>query len=262
TLRQGRFPERHVRWLERRSYYELYPFTAPIWGRRYELNVSPEGLDTFTTRMAQGAVTREDNEGRFRLLAAWGVGRVLLNHRLKTMPSRAWLVATLPSFGQTLYIFEVRDRAPEAFLARRVFRGPHLQAGYDRMTDPGFDPKGDVFIFGKAGPPQILGGGTARILRRGPESYEIEADVRPGGAVLVLQRANLLFKATVDGRPAEIFTANTHRIGVRLSEGRHTVRFFIDRRPFHLSLAGAAVGLLLLPGLVWWGKRIRYRSLP
>jgi hypothetical protein len=255
TLRQGRFPERHVRWLERRSYSELYPFTAPIWGRRYELNVSPEGLDTFTTRMAQGAVGRETVEDRFRLLAAWGVGRVLLNHRLPNVPPRAWLVATLPSFGQTLYIFEVRDRAPEAFLARRVFRGPHLQAGYDRMTDPGFDPKSDVFLFGKAGQPEILGGGTARILRRGPESYEIETDVQPGGAVLVLQRADLLFKATVDGRPAEVLTANTHRIGVRLPAGRHTVRFFIDRRPFHLSLAGSALGLLLLPALAWWGKR-------
>ena len=262
TLRQGKFPQQHVRWLERRSYFELYPFTAPIWGRRYELNVSPEGLDTFGTRMAQGAMGREDNDGRFRLLAAWGVGRVLLNHRLQPVPSRAWLVATLPSFGQTLYIFEVRDRAPEAFLARRIFRGPHLQAGYDRMTDPGFDAKNDVFLFGKGRSPEILGGGTARILRRGPESYEIEANVRPGGAILVLQRAHLLFKATVDGRPAEILTANTHRIGVRLPAGRHTVRFFIDRRPFHRSLAGAAIGLLLLPGLVWWEKRVRYPPLP
>lgn len=255
SLRQGRFPEQHIRWLERRSYYELYPFTGSIWRRRYELNVSPEGLDTFLTRMAQGAVTRADNEKRLRYLAAWGIDRLLLNHRLDPQPARARLIATLPSFGQKLYIYEVDGRTPEAFLARRIFRGPHLQAGYDRMAEPGFDPQNDVFLFGKAGPPQTVGGGTARILRRGPESYTIEAVARKGGGILVLQRANLLFKATLDGRPAEVFTTNTHRIGVKVPEGRHTVRFYIDRRPLHRSLAGAAGAFLLLPALVWWGKR-------
>ena len=255
TLRQGRFPEQHIRWLERRSFYELYGFSGPIWRRRYELNVSPEGLDTFLTRMAQGAVTRADNEKRLRLLAAWGIGRLLLNHPLNPAPARARLLTTIPSFGQTLYIYEVADRAPEVFVARRIFRGPHLQAGYDRLTEPGFDPQNDVFLFGKEGPPQVLGGGTARILRRGPESYEVEAVAEKGGGLLVLQRANLLFQATVDGRPAEVVTANTHRIGVQIPEGRHTVRFGIDRRPFHRSLAGAAVAVFLLPVLVWWGRR-------
>ena len=47
TLREGRFPETRTRWLERRSFYELYPFSGPVWGRRYELNTSPEGLDTY-----------------------------------------------------------------------------------------------------------------------------------------------------------------------------------------------------------------------
>src|SRR6185295_11081126 len=32
TLRQGRFPEPHTRWLERRSFFELYPFSGPVWG--------------------------------------------------------------------------------------------------------------------------------------------------------------------------------------------------------------------------------------
>jgi hypothetical protein len=255
TLRQGNFPEPHHRWMERRSFFELYPFTAPIWGRRYELNVSPEGLDTFLTRMSQGAVKRADNAARLRLLAAWGIGRLLLNHPLDPLPPHARLLATVPSFGQTLYIYEVTGRAPEVFLARRVFEGPHLQAVFDRLTGPDFDPATDAVIFGDDPGPRLRGGGTARIVKRAPEFFEIEAQAGPGGSLLVLQRANLLYQATLDGRPTPVLTANAHRIGVEVPPGRHTLRLTIDRRPLYRSLAGAAVGLLLLPALAWWGGR-------
>ena len=62
-----------------------------------------------------------------------------------------------------------------------------------------------------------------------------------------------------DGRPAEIYTANGYRMAVDVPQGRHQVRFWIDRRPLHRALAGALAGLLLLmlPGLAWWGRRGR-----
>ena len=50
TLKQGDFPDPGMRWMERRAFYELYPFTGSMWGRRYELNSSAEGLDTFLAR--------------------------------------------------------------------------------------------------------------------------------------------------------------------------------------------------------------------
>jgi hypothetical protein len=59
SLRQGNFPEMHTRWLERRSFYELYPFTGPVWGRRYELNTSPEGLDTYLAGSGRGPARQE-----------------------------------------------------------------------------------------------------------------------------------------------------------------------------------------------------------
>jgi hypothetical protein len=253
-LRQGTFPTADFRWVERRSFYEMYPFTAPLWHRRFELNVSPEGLDTFLTRMAQGAVKRAGDKERMRLLAAWGIGRLVLNHPLEPVSSHARLLATIPSSGRELFVFEVTDRAPEVFLAQRVFRAENLEEAYKRMTGPGFDPRTDAVLFGK-GMPRTTAGGTARITRREPETFEIVTDAGADGALLVLQRADLLFKATVDGRPAPVVTANAHRIGVEVPPGRHTVRLFLDRRPLHRSLAGALVGLLLLPVLVWWGRR-------
>ncbi len=261
TLRKGRFPEPHTRWLERRSFFELYPFSGPLWGRRYELNSSPEGLDTFLVRLAQSSVKAAKNPERVRMLAAWGVGRLLLNHPLEPLEPldpvspHARLIKTIPSFGQKLYIYEVTDRAPEIFLARRIFREPDPRSAYRRLTDSGFDPRTDAVLPGPSRSLQMTGGGSARILRRGPESLEIETAAGPGGALLVVQRADLLFEATIDGRPAEVETANAFRIGVQVPAGTHRVRLAVDRGPLHRSMRGAVAGILLLPLLGLWGRR-------
>lgn len=256
TLRHGRFPEPHMRWMERRSFFELYPFSGPLWKLRYDLNTSPEGLDTYLTRRAQIEVTRAKNPERLKLLAAWGVGRLVMNHPLEPVPPHARLLTKIPSFSRELFIYEVTDRAPEVFLARRVFQEPrNLQWVYRRLKDPGFDPRTDAVIMGDRAALRTTGGGTARVLRRAPESLEIETAAGPGGALLVVQRANLLFKAEIDGRSARVVTANAHHIGVEIPAGQHRVRLFVDRAPLYRSSVGAVIGLLLLPGLVWWGRR-------
>jgi len=256
TLREGRFPETHTRWLERRSFYELYPFSGPVWGLRYELNTSPEGLDTYLARRAQTEIQRAKNPERLKLLAAWGVGRLLINHPLEPVPPHARLLTRIPSFGHELLVFEVTDRAPEVGLARRVFREKDIPAIYRRLTAPGFDPRTDAVVFGTDPSPWITGGGAARVLRRGPESYDVAIDAGPGGVLLLVQRSNLLFAATIDGKPADVRTANAYRIGIEVPAGRHRVRLYVDRAPLHRSLAAALAGLLLVPGLGWWGRRI------
>lgn len=256
SLKQGSFPAQTSAWVERRAFYELYPFTGPLWKRRYELNVSAEGLDSFLTRMAQGAVKgSRDNEQRVRLLAAWGVGRLVMNHPLAPRPERARLLAEIPSFGRVLYIYEIGNRAPEVFLARRVFPAPHLNAAYARLSSADFDARTDAVLpAAKDGPPVQRGGGTARIVKKGPESLEVEAVAGPGGSLLVVQRSHGLFKAEVDGKEAEVLTANLHRLGVEVPAGRHRIRLWIDRRPLVRSFFVVALGLALLPGLAWWGS--------
>lgn len=255
-LRKGRFPEQHTRWLERRSFYELYPFSGPIWRRRYELNTSPEGLDTFLTRLAQVQVTRAKNPERLRMLAAWGVSRLLVNHPLDPVPPHARLLTTIPSFGGALYVYEVTERAPEIFLARQVFRERDLPSAYRRLATPEFDPRMDA-VLSRPGKLMPSAGGTARVVRRGRRgSEEMEIETRSAGSsLLVVQRANLLFKATIDGRPASVVTANVHRIGVQVPAGTHRVRLYLDRGPLHRALLGTLAGLLLLPGLALSGRR-------
>jgi len=256
SLKQGDFPAPRSEWMERRAFFELYPFTGPLWQRRYELNVSAEGLDSFLSRMAQGGVKgSSDNEKRLRLLAAWGVDRLIMNHPLQPQPERAHLLATLPSFGRQLFIYEVTGRAPEAFLARRVFSAPHMNAAYAILGDPAFDPRLDAVLPGKDGPPLPRGGGTARIAKEGPERLEIDVEAGPGGSVLVVQRAYFLYQATLDGKPVPVQTANLHRLGVEVPAGRHHVTFWIDRSALARSFYAVAFGLALLPLLAAWGTR-------
>lgn len=264
TLKRGNYPDPGTHWMEQRAFYELYPFTGPLWGRRYELNSSAEGLDTFLARMAEGAVkgSKEDDQ-RLRLLAAWGVQRLLMNHPLDPPRPQARIVTTIDSFGQTLYIYEILNRAPRAFLARRVIRAPHLNAAYQTLSGPDFDARTDAVIPGDSGdtPAVPRAGGRVLRLQDGPERIEVDVEAGPGGSLLVVQRSQHLWQAEIDGQPAEIVPANLYRLGVEVPAGRHRVVFTIDRGPLVRSFWGVALGLALLPGLAWWGASRRSRGL-
>jgi len=262
-LERGDFPAPRALWLERRAFYELYPMTGPLWGRRYELDVSPEGLDSFLTRMAQGAVKHSAGDAlRVRLLAAWGVGRLVLDRPLETAAlgpgsgSGARLLGEIPSFGDTLRIYGIGGRAPSLYLARRALEAPHLNAAYQLLTDPRFRPGEDVVLAG-GGPVRTLAGGSILALRRGPESLDAEV-AAAGAGVLVVDRAHLpLYRASVDDRAAGVEVANLDRIAIPVPAGRHRVRLWIDRRPLAASLATAVLGLAALGGLVAWARRAR-----
>jgi hypothetical protein len=257
TLKQGDFPSRGAHWMERRAFYELYPFTGPMWGRRFELNSSAEGLDSFLARMAEGAMkgSKDDDGKRLRMLAAWGVQRLLMNHPIDPPQPRARLLSQIPSFGQTLYVYEIVDRAPLAFFPRRIIRAPHLNAAYEALSGSELDARTDAVVPGD-GPPQMRTGGTVRRLQDGPEAMDFDVTAGPGGGLLVIQRAHLtLWEVEIDGRPAKTVPANLYRLAVEVPEGRHRVRFWIDRRPLVRSVWAVAFGLALLPVLLWWGGR-------
>jgi hypothetical protein len=254
-LASGKFPTASLLWLERRAFYEMFPFTGPLWERRYELDESPEGLDTFLTRLAQGSLKGATDEERLRLLAGWGVGRLVLERALTPLPSHARLLAELPSFGQKVHVYEVVGRSPEVFLARRIWYAPHLNAAYGIMKSADFDPSGDAVIEGQ-GPPRQSAAGSVRILRQGPESLDLDLDVGPGGSLLVVQRALLIYRATIDGQPAPpLQAANLHRNGMLVPAGRHRVRMWVDRTNFHRSLAAAALGLAGVAALAGWAVK-------
>jgi len=248
-------PESH--WYVRRTFFELYPTTGAQWGRRYQLNVSPEGLDAFVAEIARSAVEQAESDlERLRLLRAWGVDVLLLGRELEpeARPRVAESVETT-GFGGRLGVHRLADPAPEVFFAGRVVPAGDINTAVERLESEDFDPLRSVVIPGD-GEPTEGAGGTARFVTRGPESFEVEVDARSSG-VLVVQRAHLdLWRVTVDGEEADPVAANLYRLGVSLPPGHHRVRFWIDRRP----LAGSALLALLgagglIAGLAWRPRR-------
>ena len=242
------FPDPRFFWLTRDHFAQLHPFSGAQWGRRYELNHSPEGLDSFYVVSLAEAMQKMPDLSRIRILEASGVDILLLFRPLSSEAAAfTRLEGTYPAAGHELYAYSLSRRAPEAFLAGTVFPASHMGAALEHLTDPGFDPVHMAVVPGEEGfegPP-----GEVEILSSGIE--HLEADVRSAaGGLFVVQRAFLgIYRATVDGEPAELTPANLHRIGIEVPAGEHRVRIWIDRWPFRLS-AGlallAAAGLLAL----------------
>lgn len=248
TLGRGDYPDRGARWLERRAFADLYPFAGALWGRRFVLDVSPEGLDSYFTRLARAAVEEAgDDRRRLALLRAWGVERLLLDRDIgaEARPL-VRLVAEQASFGRTTRVYAVEGAAPEVLLATRVLPAPHMNAALWALASDAFDPADSVVVAGDGPARGVAGGGAVRLVARGPESLEAEVTA-PVPGVLVWQRAWLpIYRARVDGHEAPPQVANLHRLGVEVPAGEHRVRIWADRRPLTRAAWGSLAGLLLL----------------
>jgi hypothetical protein len=92
--------------------------------------------------------------------------------------------------------------------------------------------------------------GTSKVLAKGPGSYEIQAE-NGAEAYLVLSEAFYPgWDAEVDGRPAEVLPANHLIQTVRLTAGKHIVRFRYRSRFLGLGFALAALAVLVPVGLL------------
>lgn len=268
TLEAGDYPGGETWWYERRAFFELYPFAGALWGRRYELNISAEGLDSFFAHIAAAdMVGAADDAQRVRALAAWGVSRLILDRPIdETGAPRVRQLAAYPSFGHTLRVYELLDAAPEVLLASRIERAESLSAGMRAVRRPGFDARRSVVLPPAGSPREVEPPGGAgvsdartgagdrvrwQVTARGPESLAVTTE-SPRPAVLVWQRAYLpLYRASIDGEPVEPVVANSLRVGVEVPAGRHEVRVWVDRRPLGWALLGTAAGALLLLAVAW-----------
>jgi hypothetical protein len=259
TLREGVYPDERALWLERRAFEELYPFAGALWGRRFELNVSPEGLDSFLTRLARAAVEQSEDPDRLRLMAAWGIDRLILDRELQPEArAQAELLRQVESFGQPVYAYRLIAATPEVSFRGTVLEAPSVAEGLLMLRSPDFDPARMVVLAGRAARITPGGAGAVRVLRRDAETLEAEVEAASSG-VLHWQRAHLsIYRATIDGAPAAIEAANVHRIGVRVGPGRHAVRVWADHAPTRWGLGAGFAGWLAL-GVLGWRSRGRPR---
>ena len=249
-------------WLARRTFEEGYPFAGALWGRRYELNVSSEGLDSFLSTAARDAVRRADDAARLRLLAAWGVEYLVLDRPLEPAARRlAVPVLSRPSYGGTIDLYRIPAAAPPVVLAGTVLGAANINEALTRLEDPSFDPRTMVVLPGDrsrvaaiAPAPSTDDSARTRVLESGPERLAVEVETA-APAVLVVQRAfQPLYRAAIDGARVAPRIANLHRLGIDVPAGRHRVDLWVDRRPLRVSLL---LSLAALGGLAALARRPR-----
>jgi hypothetical protein len=145
--------------------------------------------------------------------------------------------------GDLKFIARTRDayvyENPRA-LPRVMLVGDWRKADFDEMIRtggwPDVDPRRSVLL--ERAPAGFTPGashGSARILRYRNTEIEIATDA-PGGGILVLNDVwHPWWRASVDGKPAEILKANVLFRAVVVPPGRHVVRFSFQ--PFAGALA-------------------------
>ncbi len=252
------FPDPRFFWLARRQAEQLYPFAGVSWGRRYEFNHSPEGLDSFFSVSLARAIQGMSDTERLRLLAASGVATLILDRELA--PEAAALARRTASAPDSIpgapgvFVYRLPSAAAPVTLAGHVLRAPQMNRALEILSSAEHDPRTMVVLPGDGPPeggPEIHGEpGRLEVLTDGVEELEVAADAGDSGCVLVTQRAYLdLYRATIDGRPAPTTVANLHRLAVELPPGEHRVRLWIDRRPTLVGWAAALLGIAGLAGL-------------
>jgi len=245
------YPDYRTLWLQRQIFSELYPSAGIMAGRRYAFSVSPEGLDSFLTRITGKSFAGQKDLGRIRLLAASGVEYLLLHRELDPSTSgEVDLIARSPTVGGGMFVYRILGPAAEVALVGNVRRAPHLNAALTWMVSDDFDPRTDT-VFPEGGPALRGPPGSVSVVTSGPEELAVQTDSPVPGA-LVVQRAFLpLYRATIDGEKTPIVAANIHRLGIELPPGEHQVRIWVDRRPLKISTAVAILALAALSWLVW-----------
>lgn len=249
-------PEPH--WLERQLFNEAYPFVGMMARRRFEFQLSPEGLDSFLTRATTHALPMLPDERRLRLLEASGV-EWLYTKRELAPSSGLELVQRFPSLGGDLLLYRLtRSAAPAQFVGELVF-SENLNEALAILTAADFRPREQAVIAGAGSPGSGAAGSVEAIASDGPESSSWSVSAEGSGALLIQRTYLPIYRVEVDGRRVKPWLANMHRIAVPLEAGEHIVRIRPDRRPLRLA---AAVALLTGLALVLYVAAARKRMPP
>ncbi|MDX1997697.1 MAG: hypothetical protein SF066_08240 [Thermoanaerobaculia bacterium] len=242
-------PDSRFLWLARGAQKELWPFAAVRLGFRYDMNPSPEGLDSFLARIARDLVSQSEDDGeRLRALGHWGIRHLLMTRPLvESARAHTRYVASFPSVARKVHVYEILGAAPEVDFAEEILPAEHVVAAWEQLVAPAFDAARTVVLPGSertTAPSEAAGSVT--VSRDEPELLEMSTD-SPVPGVVVIQRSHLpLYRAEVDGVPVAVEAANLYRIGLRVPAGRHQVRLFVPRTTLHISLVVSCLALATL----------------
>ena len=175
-------------------------------------------------------------------------------------------VFTTPDGGTI--VLENRQVLPKAWLVPAAVQITDPRQTLGVLQNPGFDPR-QVALVESVPPipladpdrPQVISADSVTVTTYAGERIAVTANA-PQNAVLVLgEKYYRGWKATVDGKPTEIYPVNHILRGVYLAQGTHKVEFVFDPLPFKvgkwLTLASFAFFAFMLGREMWTRRRVK-----
>jgi hypothetical protein len=159
-------------------------------------------------------------------------------------------------------VLESRQLLPKAWLVSNVELVADPVQRLKRMQQPSFDPTKTAVV--ESAPVIALGNAAVdanqvRIARFEAEQIMLTAEPNVNSLLVVGEKFQQGWRATVDGKPVAIVPVNHILRGVYLTPGRHSVEFRFDPLPFKLGkwLSLGAFGLFAVVAIREWRLRRR-----
>jgi hypothetical protein len=201
-------------------------------GLLYAYDPDPDGSYTILNRYAFDVLRQRSWEKRLKWLRAAGVRAVIA---MDVEPETRGLspVYVEGSAGVPVTLWRVEDALPGARRAGRVVVADSINATVEAFEDAGFDPATDVVVHTKDAASVASAvrdpSAFARVTEDGPDRLVLETSGERPGILRVDRSFTPRVAATVDGRPAKVYAADLHLIGVPVPVGNS--RVVIDLAP-------------------------------
>jgi hypothetical protein len=171
-------------------------------------------------------------------------------------------MTAVPDTNGDYAVFEFNDALPRAGLYTRWQINSNDQDLLNQLADLSFDPRRTVLVAGGVPPPPAdadtnQDAGAVEITSYAPKDVVLKSSARPSTVLLLNDRFDPNWTATVDGTRRPVLRCNYLMRGVYLEPGAHTIEFKYQP-PYHalyLSLAALGVGLVLAGFLVFSERR-------
>jgi hypothetical protein len=196
--------------------------------------------------------------------AACLLGRTNVRYQvLKSPESLSTLREVAPIFNGSPdphYLYENLCTTPRAFVARRASRTASPTEALVNLADPSFDPTSEVFLPPDAETAPLPDGsaapGRVQIVRASPNSVALRAVLTRPGYVVLLDRFDPNWHATIDGREVCVLRGNQLFRSVYCEAGEHEIQFVYRQKGLRAG-AFISVATIVLLGVLYWrdGKK-------
>lgn len=205
-----------------------------------------------------------DTSGYDCLLGRTNVKYLLARKKVNSKMARE-LTEVFNGSPEPSYLYEELCFVPRAYAVTSALYSPSLNQTLAMLADPGYNALGQIILAEKpvSGLSETSPGPTGRveIVERQPNSVRISADLFHPGFVLLLDRFDPNWHATVDGREVPILRANQMFRAVKCDAGRHEIHFYYRQAGLRAGATISVATLVLLALVFWRNPRPRKQKL-